>query len=155
MGSQKAQQAPAKTGERRDSTRRQVQKLLKERQQMFSLYGRLVEKAPYDDGPPSTALIEDFCELLIDYIASGHFGIYRRIAEGRERRRSVVHLAADLYPGISATTEAAVEFNDEYAVPRPPADVDRFARDLSALGELLDKRVDMEDRLIEAILSQR
>jgi len=155
MGSEKAQPGATSAAERRDSTRRQVQKLLKERQQMFALFGRLVEKAPFIEGPPSPALIEDFCEVLIDYIASGHFGIYRRIAEGRERRRSVVHLAADLYPGISATTEAAVEFNDAHATPHPVTDVEKFTRDLSSLGELLDKRVDMEDRLMEAMLSQR
>ena len=154
MASEKAQSAPGNSGgERRDSTRRQVQKLLKERQQMFALYGRLVELAPFDDGPPEPAMVEEFCEILIDYMAAGHFGFYRRIAEGRERRRGVVRLAADIYPGISATTEAAVEFNDKYAGMRPVSDLERFSRDLSSLGELLDKRVEMEDRLLEAILA--
>ncbi len=156
MSPQKAQAAPAgATGERRDSTRRQVQKLLKARQQMFVLYGRLVEMAPFDDATPEPAMVEEFCEFLIDYMAAGHFGFYVRIAEGRERRRSIVHLAADLYPGISATTEAAVDFNDRYAGNRAIRDVTSFARDLSSLGELLDKRVDMEDRLLEAMLATR
>jgi len=153
MGSQKAQQPTS--GERRDSTRRQIQKLLKERQQMFTLYGRLVEGAPYSGGPPSSTLLDEFCEILIDYMAAGHFGFYRRIAEGRERRRSVVHLAADLYPGISATTEAGVDFNDTYAGAGPVKAVENFARDLSSLGELLERRVDMEDRLMEVMLAER
>ena len=122
---------------------------------MFTLYGRLVELAPFDSAPPDPAMIEEFCEILIDYMAAGHFGFYRRIAEGRERRRSVVHMAADSYPGISATTEAAVEFNDNHAGLRPVRDVETFSRDLSSLGELLDKRVNMEDRLLEAMLASR
>ena len=139
-------------GERRDSTRHQIRKLLDERRQMFALYGRLVEGAPFREALPDPARIQVFCEILIDYVAAGHFGLYRRFTEGRERRRDLVRLAADIYPAISATTEVAVDFNDRYVRAEAVTDREGFARDLSSLGELLDKRAELEDRLVEAML---
>ena len=48
----------------------------------FDVYNEKIDNAIKD-------VLNDFLEILVDYIASGHFGLYRRIAEGTERRSPV------------------------------------------------------------------
>jgi regulator of sigma D len=96
----------------------------------------------------------EFCELLVDYIASAHFGLYQRLSVGRERRRAVVDLAMEIYPGIDRTTQIALAFNDKYGGVTLSGDLTALHRDLSHLGEILASRIDLEDRLITAMLGE-
>ena len=91
--------------------------------------------------------LEDFQEILVDYIAAGHFGLYQRIAEGNERRTAVVDTAREIYPRIARSTEMAVEFTERYedAAPvaralissnerRPPLPVSGFKENMPGNG---------------------
>jgi len=147
MGSGKSE-----TGDRRHRTRDMVERLLAERQQMFVLYNRVAGIEPWSEDKPSVSSLNEFCEILVDYTASGHFGLYQRILDGRERRRSVSELAENLYPRIAGTTQASVEFNDKYDGVSGEEDMEHLATDLSRLGEQLATRAELEDRLIDAML---
>ena len=96
--------------ERRDQTRTAIDRLLEERQKVLVHYERVAGVQPFDDDLPSPDLLERFSQLLMDYIASGHFGLYQRITEGTERRQSVIDVVEELYPKIAATTEKALDF---------------------------------------------
>ena len=100
--------------ERRNGTRTLIDKMLGERQRMLVLFERVAGVEPYADEMLDDELLQEFSQILVDYIASGHFGLYERIAEGTERRRGIVNLAEKLYPRIANTTQAAMEFNDVY-----------------------------------------
>ena len=63
--------------------------------------------------------LEDFQEILVDYIAAGHFGLYQRIVEGNERRKAVLDTAQTIYPQIAQSTDVAVEFTERYETPDP------------------------------------
>ena len=118
---------------------------------MLLLFERVAGIAPYTEGKPDESLLGEFCQVLVDYIATGHFGLYERIAEGKERRQRVVGLAGEMYPRIIQTTDMALAFNDGYDVSRKS---DNFILLLSAipkLGEELALRIELEDRLIEAM----
>jgi regulator of sigma D len=126
--------------------------MLTERQRMLVLFERLAGVEPYADEIPNDDLLQEFSQILVDYIASGHFGLYERIAEGKERRRAIVNLADKLYPRIANTTQIAVEFNDEYEKSNGTRISDNLTNMLSKLGEELAVRIELEDQLISEML---
>jgi regulator of sigma D len=142
--------------ERRDRTKETIAKLLRERQQVLVLFCQVAGLEPYtpDKHKPVLAQLQEFCQLLVDYSAFGHFEIYDRIGRGEERRAYVAHLAQELYPRIVDTTNAAVAFNDKYDPSDHPLSLDHLSEDLSKLGQVLATRVETEDQLIAALLQR-
>jgi len=137
--------------DRRLQTNRMIEELLQERQQMWNLYWELAELKPFDrHKEPLEQVLDRFCQIMIDYISLGHFGIYRRIIEGTERRRRVLEAAEKLYPAIAEATEVALKFNDQYENAQL-TDHDVLRRELSKLGEALATRIELEDQLIAAM----
>lgn len=138
--------------ERRSGTRTLIDKMLTERQRMLVLFERVAGVEPYADETPNDELLQEFSQILVDYIASGHFGLYERISEGKERRRGIVKLADELYPRIADTTQAAIEFNDVYEKANGKGS--NLSTMLSKLGEELAVRIDLEDQLISEMIGQ-
>jgi regulator of sigma D len=140
--------------ERRSGTRTLIDKMLGERQRMLVLFERVAGVEPYADEMLDNELLQEFSQILVDYIASGHFGLYERIAEGRERRRGIVTLAEKLYPRIANTTQAAMEFNDVYEKSNGKGISGNLSQMLSKLGEELAVRIDLEDQLISEMIGR-
>jgi len=144
---------PNKT-DRRGGTQEMVQKLLKERQEMLSMFCRVAGLEPFKGVTPSADVLQEFCQVLVDYSAFGHFEIYERIVAGRERRTRVVEVAREVYPRIAEATEVAVEFNDKYDASDHTLDLKRLDGDLGNLGEEIAVRIEMEDRIIQALTAR-
>jgi regulator of sigma D len=144
----------AKQTDRREGTQEMVRKLLGERQEMLMMFCRVAGLEPFKDSTPSVDVLQEFCQVLIDYSAFGHFEIFERIVSGRERRARVVEVAREVYPQIAESSEVAVEFNDKYDASDHTLDLHQLDRDLSRLGEQLAVRIEMEDRIIEALTSR-
>jgi regulator of sigma D len=138
--------------DRRSGTRSLIDKMLSERQKMLVLFERCAGVEPYANERPNDELLQEFSQILVDYIASGHFGLYERISEGKERRRGIVKLAEELYPRIADTTQVAVEFNDIYERLNGEDSNGKMMKMLSKLGEELAVRIDLEDQLITEML---
>jgi len=138
--------------ERRGQTKAVVDKILKERKQMLVLFEKVAGIAPYAKARADTGLLEEFSQILVDYIAAGHFSLYERIAEGKERRQRVIELARDLFPQLMETTEAVVAFNDAFDKADKAGEYDPVLKRIPSLGENLALRVDLEDRLLSAML---
>jgi len=141
--------------DRRTASRELVDKLLVERGEMLVLFCRTAGLQPYHNGGSMQAVLQQFCQVLVDYIAAGHFALYGRILDGTERRQQLLQLAEKLYPSISDTTSAAVDFNDKYDCEDHCDVAGSLAEDLSHLGEKLALRIELEDRLIEALQARR
>ncbi len=139
--------------ERRGQTRSQVEKMLQERREMLILLCEISGLRPFNEGKSVEHSLQKFCEVLIDYIASAHFGLYERIAEGKERRREVLNMAEKTYPFISKSTDAAMDFNDRYEKPSIETIKAHLQKDISKLGEILTSRIEYEDQLIAAMIS--
>lgn len=133
-------------------TRRLIEDMLIQRKRMLVLLWELSKQdlKQIDDAIRET--LDDFLSVLVDYIAAGHFGLYERIAMGSERRAPVVETAREIYPRIAHTTVAAVEFNERYGTADKNLLGARLANDLSSLGEEVTTRIELEDRLINAML---
>ncbi len=136
----------------REGTRQLIEKMLKEREQMLALMCKVSGLQPYTHDKSIKEELEEFNEILMDYIAAGHFGLYERIAEGTERRVAVLEEARKIYPRIDDTTQLAVSFNDKYD-GMPEAEIgDQLINDMPRLAEELADRIDLEDRLINVML---
>ena len=132
-----------------------VKNLLAERQEVLVAYCRLAGLEPYTLDKPVRRRLEEFCQLLMDYIAFGHFEIYRRISEGNERRSGVLKVARTVYPKIADTTSQAVAFNDRYDASDHPLNLETLPHDLSRLGEHLAIRMELEDQLVGTLVQRR
>lgn len=138
--------------ERRIRTKDMVEKWLDERQQMLVLYCKLAGIDSFSPDKPEKQLLRDFCQLLIDYVAFGHFEVFDRITSGEERRGEVVRVADAAYAKIAEVTELVVAFNDKYDLSDHRQPLDNLTKDLSILGEDLAIRIELEDRLVKALL---
>lgn len=147
--------ADAAPADRRGETKDAIGRLLARRQEVLVHYERVAGIQPYENDPPDPDLLKKFSQLLMDYIALGHFGLYQRITEGSERRSNVLKVAEEIYPHIAVTTEKALDFNDAYDQADKSAPFEAISERLSTLGEVLAHRIEMEDRLIAAMLASR
>ena len=138
--------------ERRKRTKEMVDKWLLERQQMLVLYCQLAGLEPYTPDKPSKQLLRNFCQVMVDYIAFGHFEVYDRISRGEERRSQVLKIAGDVYPRVAEVTELAVAFNDKYDDIGQDQSLEELDEDLSRLGSELASRIELEDHVVKALL---
>jgi regulator of sigma D len=137
--------------ERRQQTCQLIVELQNERQEVWSLYCHVAELKPFSANDTVKSLLTQFSQLLVDYVSLGHFGVYERLLAGTERRSRVLSVAKEIYPEFSATTDTAISFNDKYDNVEKIEVFDELEQDLSALGESLAKRSDLEDRLCEVM----
>ncbi len=145
-------QAP---NERRARARKEIMQLIEERNSVLAQYYNL---AKYTETSNDThnipELLEEFCQVMVDYMAKGHFELYRRIEEGNERRDEIVQLANKIMPRISDTTQVAIAFNDRYDNTDDLREegFEQLPRHLAKLGEELATRIDLEDKIINTLL---
>jgi len=142
--------------ERRSRTRKEIKQLIEERNSVLAQYYSLAKHAESetDDLNSTLEMLQEFCQELVDYMALGHFEIYRRIEEGNERRDDIKKLADRVMPRINDTTQVAVAFNDLYddTSNLDEAAVTQLPNYLAKLGEELATRIDLEDQFINTLL---
>lgn len=126
-----------------------IDQLLSERDEVLV---EMCELADIDLGSAEVEIIVNslkaFNQTLVDYTALGHFEIYERILEGKERRASVSQVGNRVYPKISETTAKFVEFNDKYDGVDDRESLLGLRDDLLLLGEALAERIESEDQLL-------
>ena len=140
--------------ERRQRINHTIEELLEERQQVFVSFCDLAGISAFDKRHETPEVkpdeLQSFCQILVDYTALGHFEIYQRIIEGKERRGAVKKVADEVYPAIAETTDFLVDFNDKYD-GLDDQDFSELPGDLSKIGEVLAIRGDLEDRILTAL----
>lgn len=141
--------------ERRGSSNELIQHMLKERHQLLSLMLQVSTEQAEEESIQAIPDLEEFVQVLVDYIAAGHFGLYERISEGKERRKAVSDLAVEIYPRIEQTTQIALAFDEKYNPENNNTNTNHFQADLSKLGEELTTRIELEDQLIELMLEPK
>ncbi len=124
---------------------------LKERRAVLSRYTALVVAS--DDAPASASLARRqraLCELLVDYVSAGHFAVFAELLnEAEVFGDSSAGLIAGLMPAITDTTDVILAYEEKYGSGEHYPETLR--RDLSALGEMLESRFVLEDRLIAGL----
>ncbi len=151
--------AATQTQERRRDLGETLEALKEQRQKTLLCYCSLVgTNTPGKTSPDgiqdiAPVALQELLNIMVDYMAMGHFTVYQRIIEGKERRGAVQEAAEIAYPGIGETTDVMVEFNDTYENFTGSAEEQKQIReDLSKLGEMLAIRGELEDEILNALL---
>lgn len=140
--------------ERRTRSRSIAEQLKAERAEVLINFCRVAGIEAYETPGRQASqeeCLRDFCQIMVDYLAAGHFGLYQRIIDGQERRQHICTLAEELYPQIAKTTQLALDFNDKYEHEGEESFNEEFSEDLSTLGQALATRIELEDRLFKAM----
>lgn len=137
--------------ERKQQAYQLIAELQNERQEVWSLYCHVAELMPFSANPTVRKKLAQFSEILIDYVSLGHFGVCECLFKDADSQAPALLAAEEIYPALSSTTEAAISFNDKYESGAATI-LDDLKQDLSALGENLARRIDLEDRLCELML---
>ncbi|SEG78386.1 sigma D regulator [Marinobacterium lutimaris] len=128
-----------------------IDQWLEQRQQLIRT---LFSLSDCEIGKPLNEQLTLFCDLLMDYLSSGHFEVYEQLLlEGSEFDDGSVDKVQDLFPRIQPTTNAALDFNDRYGSFDSPTlrEIRDFAEELSNMCETLEDRFELEDQLIEVL----
>lgn len=124
---------------------------LKERRELLGRYTEIV--VALDSAPQANKLMQRqqaLCELLVDYVSAGHFEVFNELLnEAESFADGSEELAQQLMPDIGDTTEVILAYEEKYGSGK--AYPETIKRDLSALGELLESRFVLEDRLIAGL----
>jgi regulator of sigma D len=124
------------------------------RQQLLIDYCKLIGITPNDDNRhlPTASKLCLFSEDLVDYISAGHFKIYDNVmARWHQTGFSPTEEMSALYAKITLTTEPLLNFNDRYGAINDNDPLETLDDDLSQMGELMESRFALEDKLIELI----
>lgn len=130
-----------------------IERWLNERQSMIVQYCAVsgVNELTLSN-PGSQQRLQQFCQILVDYVSAGHFEVYYQLLREAEAfEDGSAELAKSLLPCLTTTTEQALEFNDTYASIEEGKSLSALPDDLSSLGETLESRFEIEDRLIEVM----
>lgn len=101
---------------------------------------------------PTPAELQHFCGELVDYISEGHFKIYDMVMDKwRSTGFEATDEINDTYGKIVLTTEPLLNFTDKYAAVSDDETLDDFDADMSEIGEVIEERFEVEDRLIQLI----
>jgi len=137
--------------ERRLQTHKLARELFVKREQVWTLREKLVSLQPYRPEQLLEPLVRNFCQELIDYISLEHFGIFHHLVNGHENRSGILALAEEIFPQMVENTDTVLDFNDKImATPTESLDL-ALLDELLILGDALELRVELEDRLIEGM----
>jgi len=115
------------------------------RQSLLVSFCHLAGLNRQDDRLPGANEIALFCENLLDYLSAGHFEVFDMLVK---EDNGGAALKQELYPELTKTTDAALQFNDRFAEAVTLEQATSFDRELASLGETLEERFKLEDRLI-------
>lgn len=133
---------------KRELTYYVIDQLLEKRKELWRLYCSFTAKEPFQANQSIEDLVQMFCQLSIDYVSLGQFGLYQRILDGHEQRKEIVDVAERIYPEISVSADAVLHFSERYQKITPAMILNDLSDDLSSVGERLAARFELEDELV-------
>ncbi len=122
-----------------------IDRWLQERRELLVSFNRL-SQALQQKGKVTSSKLEEFRELLVDYLSAGHFEIYEQLMHEAEafNDREALRLLDTTLPWLHESTQQLMK-DEEHLVPMGLSDLDKT---LSHAGELLAERFEQEDLLI-------
>ncbi|MGB2247054.1 MAG: sigma D regulator [Alcanivorax sediminis] len=133
-----------------------VKAWLDERQQLIVLLCTLQGMRGFSSQVPQQKQLQQFCELLMDYISAGYFEVYRELVnEARHFHRENPALTHHILSQLDASTDEALAFNADFENPASNSLLKaRLPQRISQLMETLEERFALEDQLILSIHQQ-
>ena len=128
-----------------------IDRWLNERQELIVLYCSINGVNQFhEDKRPVANKLKEMCQILVDYVSAGHFEVYEQLVrEGMEfDDDSGVKLAKSMIPKLENNTQVCLDFNDGI---ESVSSVSMLQASLSELGEALEERFALEDKMIEVL----
>jgi len=122
-----------------------VDNWLLERQDLIKAYCNLAGLNDQGESLPEANLITTFCEILVDYLSAGHFEVFDMLVGNNTQAQQ---LRENLESALVKTTDEALLFNDTFVDSVTTEQAAKFDNALALLGETLEERFALEDRLI-------
>ncbi|MGB1465713.1 MAG: sigma D regulator [Alcanivorax nanhaiticus] len=133
-----------------------VQAWLDERQQLIVLLCTLQGVRGLSSQQPQHKQLQQFCELLMDYISAGYFEVYRELVnEARHFHRENRALTHHILRQLDSSTDEALAFNADFENTDACAELKaQLPQRISLLMQTLEERFALEDQLILSIHQQ-
>lgn len=129
-----------------------IARWLEERQALIVEFCAAGEASDNNSGKELHQRLHKFCQLLVDYVCAGHFEVYYQLLrEAEEFKDGSANFAHGLLPELNENTSLAMEFTDQYAETDESTSLNDLSTKLSKLGETLELRFEIEDRLIDVM----
>ena len=130
-----------------------IERWIEERRELLLKYCELTEVTDFSDPENNyDTELQQFCEIMVDYVSVGHFEVFEQITKEAEifGNDQGLDKSPELIDKIQTTTELILDFNDKYITAK---DLDALIIDLAALGETFVQRFADEDVLIDLLHS--
>ncbi len=127
-----------------------IDRWLNSRQELIVLYCSVNGVNQFhDDKRPVANKLKEMCQILVDYVSTGHFEVYEQLVqEGLEFDDGSIEMAKSIIPKLERNTQTCLDFNDDC---ENLSSVAQLQSSLSELGEALEERFSLEDELIKAL----
>jgi len=126
-----------------------IQKWLKFRQQCLISFYEVCHCRPFESQNSATlsALLQEFCGDLVDYLSFGHFVGLEQLCLELEKN-PLYTLPHSSLNELCLNTQCALEFFERTNTTPHGLCASSLEQELSALGEVLAKRFEWEDRFM-------
>ena len=127
------------------ATDKNIKKWLSQRQALLVLLYKLSVIKPRTYTIPTAGVVQDFCDILVDYVSAGHFDIFEKIINASQQNQ---YSSPDqhILEQIKLSTDQALGFCDNFA---EATEYKQMPEALGSLSEALAQRFDLEDSLIQ------
>ncbi|MGV6825939.1 MAG: Rsd/AlgQ family anti-sigma factor [bacterium] len=133
------------------SLNEKIDELLDERQQMLVLFCRVAGLDHFGDKRQRADLLQEFCQILVDYSALWHFEIIDNLAKDSIRYQQASDEIGKISDRILNANDVAVAFNDKYDASDHELNMRHLNEDLSMLGEQIAGRIEAEDQILHTL----
>ncbi|MGQ5287957.1 sigma D regulator [Pectobacterium actinidiae] len=132
-----------------------IDQWLQARKQLLVAYYHLVGIKPNKEALSllDEEALDNFCQNLVDYLSTGHFHLYEKMLhEAATHSEQVLALSTQLDLALQNNTQQIMTFYDSHLAAAIDHDnCLEFQQALSHVGEALEARFTLEDRMIQQI----
>ncbi|MBN3263684.1 sigma D regulator [Pectobacterium brasiliense] len=132
-----------------------IDQWLQARKRLLVAYYHLVGIKPNKDTLSllDEAALDNFCQNLVDYLSTGHFHLYEKMLhEAATHSEQVLALSTQLDLALQNNTQQIMTFYDSHLAAAIDHDnCLEFQQALSHVGEALEERFTLEDRMIQQV----
>jgi len=132
-----------------------IDQWLQARKQLLVAYYHLVGIKPNKEmlSLLDEEALDNFCQNLVDYLSTGHFHLYEKMLhEAATHSEQVLALSTQLDLALQNNTQQIMTFYDSHLAAAIDHDnCLEFQQALSHVGEALEERFTLEDRMIQQV----
>ncbi|MDY4336274.1 sigma D regulator [Pectobacterium brasiliense] len=132
-----------------------IDQWLQARKQLLVAYYHLVGIKPNKEALSllDEEALDNFCQNLVDYLSTGHFHLYEKMLhEAATHSEQVLALSTQLDLALQNNTQQIMTFYDSHLAAAIDHDnCLEFQQALSQVGEALEERFTLEDRMIQLV----